>query len=138
VAKGIIDAAVKYVITDSELVIDDMLRLANAMRNFDPETVRTYQIEGVGDFVGNNSVVLPNLRSDSMQAVLAVFRGEARLADAPDQQVTPVTASTLPPRVDTTPNPSVAGTTTTSEPLPEVEATENLKGIYPPRDVVCD
>jgi LCP family protein required for cell wall assembly len=137
VAKKIIDTALKYVVTDSELTVDTMLQLANAMRSFDPTTVRTYQIEGRNDFVGNNAVVLPNLRSESMQAVLAVFRGEARLADAPDQVVTPTT-TTL-PRVDTTvPSSTTApGAPTTSVTLPEVEAEDTLKGIYPPRDVSC-
>lgn len=98
VAKRLIDTAIDNVVTDRDLTIGKMLELAGVMRDFDPETVQTYQIESRTATQNGQSVQLPLLDGENMQAILAVFRGEAALATAPDQ----VTSTSAEPDVSTT------------------------------------
>ena len=73
-----------------------------------------------------------------MQAVLAMFRGETSLADAPVQSFEPTTA---PPTVS---SPGSEATTPATEGAPATSAApatgpaENNIGIVPPRDVKCE
>ena len=80
-----------------------------------------------------------------MQAILAVFRGEATLASAPEQEFattttiardtsTTSTTSTTPAGSDA--NSSADATPTTT--LPVVSAEENNVGVAPDRSVSCD
>ena len=154
VANRLIDTAIKYVVTDDNLTVEVMLQVANAMRDFDPATVKTFQIDGTPRRISGNDVLEPRIDSDNMRAVLAVFRGEARIADAPDQvavttPVTDLTTTTTGGATGATGTTSatagststtVAATTTIAGPtttLPEVVAEENIRGIYPPRDLSC-
>ncbi len=155
VANRLIDTSLQYVVTDTNLTPDVMLQVANAMKDFDPATVATFQIEGRNRTVQGNSVLEPIIDSENMQAVLAVFRGEARIADASDFVVTDPNASTTTgptTTVDdgTTPSTSTTAsgsapvgstTTTTTTPtgttLPIAPVAENVKGLYPPRDLSC-
>ena len=93
VANRLINTSLQYVVTDTNLTPDVMLQVANAMKDFDPATVATFQIEGRSRNVSGNSVLEPIIDSENMQAVLAVFRGEARIADASDFVVTDPNAS---------------------------------------------
>jgi hypothetical protein len=82
---------------------------------------------------------------------LAVFRGEARIADASDFVVTDpnATATTGPattvvdgaaPVTSTTTSGSAPSRSTTTAPgttLPIAAVEENIKGLYPPRDLSC-
>jgi hypothetical protein len=63
-----------------------MLEFAGVMSAIDPAQITTYQIEARGDTIQGNSVLVPRISGDNMQAILAVFRGQATIADAPDQQ----------------------------------------------------
>jgi hypothetical protein len=85
-----------------------------------------------------------------MQAILAVFRGEAMLGNAPVQVIEPGSDTTeapptaQPPTTDSTDDPAVdPGTTgTVVEPapattLPSVQADENEFGIVPDKNVSC-
>jgi LCP family protein required for cell wall assembly len=147
VANRLIDAALQYVITDANLTVDVMLQVANAMKDFDPATVKTFQIDGRPRNVSGNSVLEPVIDSDNMRAVLAVFRGEARIADAPDApELTPtdpsVSATTAPATTvgGGTSTTAPSGSTSTTAPgttLPVVEVEENITGLYPPRDLTC-
>ncbi len=142
VARRLIDAVKDNVTTDTELSIDVMLELAGAMRSFDPNTVKTFQVEGRGVKKGNASVIEPVLTSDNMEAILAVFRGQARLSDAPTDETVPGDVVTVPPT--STPGSTVAPTTTAGPattvgipPTSVVEIADTERGIFPPDDPSC-
>ena len=145
VAKELIDAALKYVILDANLTAGKLLELASAMKNLDPSTMKTYQIEGLGKMVGELSVIEPRITTDNMKAVLAVFQGRARLLDAPEQifelvttTVAPTTTVASATTVATTPASTVAGQTgppTTT--LVPVYVESNSVGILPTNDPAC-
>lgn len=154
VANRLIDTALKYVVTDDNLTIDVMLQVASAMRDFDPATVKTFQIDGTPRNISGNAVLEPNIDTDNMEAVLAVFRGQARIADAPEQVIstTPTEPASSSTATSTTTTSTSAGTSSTNAgsggststtvaetttTLPEVAAEENIRGIYPPRDLSC-
>jgi LCP family protein required for cell wall assembly len=155
VAKKLIDTAIENVVTDSNLTLDVMLQVANAMKDFDPATVQTFQIEATPRTIAGNAVLEPRLGSDRMEAVLSVFRGEARLADLatvptadpnadPNASTTTIAGTTVDGTTTTTPATSTSrnGTSTTTSggpttTLPIVVAEENLEGLYPPRDLSC-
>lgn len=119
VARGLIKTAEENVVVDDELTPSMMLQFVGVLRNLDPSTVASYQIEAEGSNQGGASVLIPRIGGRNMQAVLAIFRGEAPLAGA-----TPAPASTVP-------GATVAPATGTDGP------DENTKGIVPPRDVQC-
>ena len=165
VARGLIRATTEYITTDRDLTPAEMMEFAGVMNDVDPGSILTYQIEATGRTIGGAAVLVPNIEGDNMQAVLAIFRGEASLADAPAQVFEPTTAAV--PRDSTTtttttttvapessvPADSAAGDTTTpdesapSESTPESTSVESTVaegapvqsefGIVPPRDQVC-
>lgn len=164
IAKDLIDAATQYVILDDNLTAGKMLDLASAMKNLDPSTMKTYQIEGIGKLIADMSVIEPRLTTDNMKAVLAVFQGRARLLDAPEQIFELMTTTTVVPTttvaVTTTgvPVTTVAGqtgtpaapmtmppttqpsrptTTTTTTTLVPVYVESNSVGILPTNDPAC-
>src|SRR5205085_9656955 len=65
--------------------INDMLKLSGKLRSFDPNEVRTYRIDGRGAVLGGQSVIIPDVNAPTTAAILTVFRGEARIADTPDE-----------------------------------------------------
>jgi hypothetical protein len=111
--------------------------------------MQTYQVEGLGILKNGNAVIEPHLTGENMKAILAIFRGKARLAGAPAQvfETTTTIAATTTTTASTSSSPdSIApATTTTIKPvpttttvaLPDSGATEIVKGIVPPKDVVC-
>ncbi|TVR27397.1 MAG: LytR family transcriptional regulator [Ilumatobacter sp.] len=151
VVSALIETNREYLTIDSELTLNRMLGFAGALRNLDPGAIASYQIESVPQTVAGNSVLIPRIDGDNMQAILAVFRGEATLVDAPEQEFDSTTS--VPERPD--PNSTTTSSTepadegdstgsvadtpldTTVDTLPEVEADENLLGVSPPRDVTC-
>lgn len=137
VAKQLIDAGLEYVILDDQLTPGKLLELAQAMRDLDPDTMQTYQIEGTGKMINGNSVIEPNIKSESMKAVLAVFKGEARLVDAPEQLVEDPTATTTTTRAPSGTTTSVNGTTTTTTTLPPVFVESDKIGVLPTDDPAC-
>ena len=164
-ARSLIDVATKYVVTDPGLTIDKQLQFAGVLKNLNPQTIQTYQIEGVGTVIGGAAVIEPALKGANMQAILAIFRGQAQLATAPEQvfestttsvprtttTMTPTTVvpsttakptgSTVPGATTTTRPPSTTTTTTTTTTtattLPASNAEEIVRGIYPPKDKTC-
>jgi LCP family protein required for cell wall assembly len=139
VARGLIDAAQKNVVVDSKLTLNKMLEFVGVLRDFDPGGIATYQIEANGKTISGQSVLVPSIKGDNMQAILAIFKGEAELAGAPEQVFettttvgTPSTDGSAPDTAapDTTPDSTVPVVTV---PGPE----ENTKGIVPPKDVSC-
>jgi anionic cell wall polymer biosynthesis LytR-Cps2A-Psr (LCP) family protein len=160
-ARSLIDVATKYVVTDPGLTIDKQLEFAGVLKDLDPQSIQTYQIEGVGKVISGAAVIEPRLKGDNMQAILKIFKGEAQLATAPEQvfestttsvprttttvapttTTRPSTGSTVPGVTSTTRPPSTTTTTTapatTTTTLPESNAEEIVKGIYPPKDKTC-
>ncbi|MFM7489224.1 MAG: LCP family protein [Actinomycetota bacterium] len=138
VAKDLIDAALQFVILDDQLTPGKLLELAQAMRNLDPATLKTYQVEGLGKLINGQSVIEPKLETDTMEGVLAVFQGKARLVDAPEQLVeAPAPETSAPPSTTRSTGSSttaVSGTTTT---LPPVFVESNSVGVLPTDDPAC-
>lgn len=140
VANDLIDTALDYVHTDSGLTIGRLLDLATAMRDLDPVTLRTYQIATTPATISGNQVLVPELDSDNMQAILSVFRGEARLADAPEQVLEQIYGTTtIAGTAATASDPPGTGSTAapTTSTLPLVLAEDDVFGIVPPADVSC-
>jgi len=146
VAKELIDAGLEFLILDDQLTVGKLLELAQAMRNLDPSTMSTYQIEGTGKDINGASVIEPNLKTDYMKSVLSVFQGKVRLVDAPEELLVGVdtTAAGGPSRAiespaATTVVPSVTNTasTTTSTTLPGIFLEGNQVGIVPTDDPAC-
>jgi LCP family protein required for cell wall assembly len=125
VAKSLLDTALANVRVDRELTINDLLDLAGTLRDFDPARVRTFRIDGAPTTIGGAWVIQPDTTSSYAKQLLAVFRGEARLADVQDQD--PADASTIPP-----PTGAIGGTT-----VPVVTLTDVLDGVTPPNDPTC-
>ncbi len=149
VARGLIRAATEYVVTDRDLTAARMLEFAGVMNDVDPASILTYQIEATARTINGAAVLEPNTDGENMQAILAMFRGETSLADAPVQQFEET--STAAPRGSTTTLAPVgsaeATTASTSTSVPATVAPEtsvavagpqeNQIGIVPPRDVTC-
>jgi len=154
VARGLIRATTEYITTDRDLTPAKMMEFAGVMNDVDPASILTYQIEATGRTVGGAAVLIPNTDSENMQAVLAMFRGETSLADAPEQVFEPTTAAS--PRGSTTteapdgttaensiPTSDAIETTEASETtaaettVPDGGPVENEFGIVPPRDQTC-
>jgi LCP family protein required for cell wall assembly len=138
VAGGLIKTLTQYIVTDDGLTTSKMLEFAGVMSGVDPTSITTYQIEGDDRTIQNNAVLVPSIGGDNMQAILAVFRGQATLADLPAQvfdtaapTVTDTTATEIPPP---TAEPPGAGTPDT---VPAVVADENTFGVVPDKNVTC-
>ena len=146
VARSLIDAAQRNVVVDRNLTINKMLEFVGVLRNFDPGSIATYQIEAEGAMISGNSVLLPRINGENMQSILAIFRGEASLSAAPEQVFD--TTTTEAPVTETTddggPTTTTRGATTTTSTTTTVvdvpvvtDPEENPKGIVPPRDMQC-
>ena len=150
VAGGLIETLSEYIVADPGLTPRKMLEFAGVLSGVDPTAITTYQITADPRTIQGNAVLVPSLDGDNMQAILAVFRGEAMLVDAPVQVFEPGVDSTDVP-VDTAPtstdpatastvDPGTAGTVAEPVPtttLPGVQADENLFGIVPDKNVSC-
>ncbi|MDW3214477.1 MAG: LCP family protein [Ilumatobacteraceae bacterium] len=148
VASALITTNRKYLVTDTGLTVNRMLEFANTLRRLDPADITTYRIESSSETLSNgDKVERPRIGGSNMQAILSVFSGQARLADAPDQVF--ATTTTAAPRTTTTTSPdngSSADETTedttdesvTTTTLPVIEAEENTVGIVPDRDSICN
>ena len=139
VAAKLLDATLKYVQFDSELKVNDLLDLAAQLRSFDPATVRTFRIDGVDAWVGDQQVIRPSLANAGTKQILAVFRGETSLAAVAPTTLAPTTAPTSGATSgsdEPSPPASVGGrstTTTKAAPLPG----EDEVGYLPPDDPTC-
>jgi LCP family protein required for cell wall assembly len=128
-----------YLVTDEDLTVRRMLEFANTLRRLDPSEITTYRVESSSETTDSGELVeRPRIGGSNMKAILAVFRGEATLASAPEQAFEAENTTTLPTTTITAPVPSDddAGDVVPST-LPQVEANENTVGIVPDRDVLC-
>jgi LCP family protein required for cell wall assembly len=143
VANDLLNAALKNVITDDQLTPRGMLDLAQAMRDLNTRTVATYTIDSYPKRIGELSVLIPQIKSESMKQVLEIFQGRS-----------PVTAQKA--STHTTNNPTIvlvakriaiATTTTTPETttittaptttIPTATALQKTVGVVPPDDPTC-
>ncbi len=159
VIRALIQTSDDYVVLDSDLSLNKQLEFAGVLQAIDPAQITTYQIEAKGTTIQGQSVLLPQTGGGNMQAVLALFRGQATLADAPEQVFATTTAPTTTERaaddnapettldspvdaVDTDTDSDTATNTDTVvsgpvETLPEVEADANSKGFFPDPAATC-
>ena len=143
VARALIDTNSKYVTVDSELTITKMLEFAGLLRSLQPDDITSFQIEFTPRTISGNAVLVPRLEGDNMKSILAVFRGEAAIASAPEQVFEAETTTPLRPGQTTLAPETSAGDATNGDAdtvdstLPGVSPEENLIGIAPPRDQNC-
>lgn len=141
VVAALIDTNSRYLTIDSGLTLNRMLEFAGVLQTLQPGAIGSFQIQSERQIIAGNDVLVPRLGGDNMQAVLAVFRGEAAIADAPDQvDDTAPPSTTAPDGPDVTaapPGSSPSSDDTTATTLPEVAPEENLLGVAPPRDATC-
>ncbi len=141
VAGGLIETLSEYIVADPDLTPRKMLEFAGVLSGVDPTEITTYQITADARTVSGNAVLVPSLGGDNMQAILAVFRGEATLGDAPDQVIEPGADVTVAPSptdqaIDSGPDDTTPDSATTTT-LPSVQADENDFGFVPDKNVSC-
>lgn len=132
VATALLQTNRQYLTIDTELTVGRMLEFAGVLRSLDPNAIASYQIESTSQNVSGQSVQIPQTKGENMQEILAIFRGEAPLAAAPDQVFESTTSAVPLPGVTT--GDSAPTTATTA---PAVGPEENTLGISPPRDITC-
>jgi LCP family protein required for cell wall assembly len=157
VIRALIQTSDDYLIYDNGLSVNKMLEFAGVLRNVDPASITSYQIEASGQNIQGASVLIPRLDGDNMRAVLAVFQGVATLVEAPEQVFEePAKTTTSAPSSAADDDAEVTSTTLDSpieladeaptataeavpfETLPVVEAEVNSKGIFPDPNVSCN
>jgi anionic cell wall polymer biosynthesis LytR-Cps2A-Psr (LCP) family protein len=133
VATALLETNREYLTIDSELTVGKMLEFAGVLRSLDPNAIASYQIESSSQNVSGQSVQIPRTDGENMQSILAIFRGEAELAGAPDQIFESTTIAAPRPGATTDETAPAPASTAPSGDRPE----ENTLGISPPRDVTC-
>jgi LCP family protein required for cell wall assembly len=143
VANELLNAALKNVITDDRLTPITMLQLAQAMRKINTSGIPTYTVEGSGEMIGDQAVLVPRIQNDTMREILALFQGKASFA-------TPGSAANA-PSPDTTSAEGAMGAIistvaylnseptngVTSTTIPVVTPQQNTYGVSPPNDPTC-
>lgn len=149
VASGILNAALKNIITDDKLSPLTVLQLGQAMKNFNTETMGSYTMPGVGQMVDDMAVIIPDLESATSKKILAVFQGKASLkttipsaTPAASATVTTTTlaaiaASTTTTVAKTSPTKAPQSTSSTTTTVPSVAIEQTARGIVPPNDPNC-
>ena len=148
VAAKLIDATLKYVQFDSELRVNDLLDLATQLRSFDPATVRTFRIDGVDAWVGDQQVIRPVLTNAGTKQILAVFRGDEPLSAMDATTTTDVPSAAVPSTAGGTDDTATSGpSSTTAVQAPPARSTtstrptplpgEDSVGYLPPDDPTC-
>ena len=143
VATGIMNAALKNIITDDKLTPLTVLQLGQAMKNFDTATMGSYTMPGTGTMIDQAAVILPDLESSTSKKILAVFQGKASLSTtikgATTTTIATTTTTTLAALAATTVPRSGSSktTTTTSTTVPKVVIDQSTRGVVPPNDPTC-
>lgn len=138
VARALITSLQKDIVTEAGFTVDDMLEFAGVLRDVNPDSIRTYQIEAKGMMISGNSVLDPRIEGENMVAILAIFQGTAPLAGAPEQTFeTTTSVATTTTRVPG--GTAVSATTVPATTTTVAEPEENIKGdILPDPTLVCD
>ena len=147
VASGILNAALKNVITDDRLNALTVLQLGQAMKSFDTNTMGSYTMPGVGQMIDKAAVIVPDMESDTSKKILSVFQGKASLAttvktsttptafDATDSSTLMITSAVM--KIAAVTSTTVAPSTTTTT-LPSVNIKQDTRGVVPPNDPTCE
>jgi len=138
VANSLLNAALKNVITDDQLTPRGMLALAETMRDLNTRTVATYTIESYPKQIGELSVLIPSIKSETMKQILAIFQGRASLVAQKVVANTTNDATVIfaAQRIATSPSST---STTIAEPITGDNANPLQKtiGVVPPYDPTC-
>lgn len=144
VANNLLNAALKNVITDDQLTPRGMLDLAQAMRDLNTRTVATYTIDSYPKRIGELSVLIPLIKSESMKQVLEIFQGRSQLTaqKASIQTINKPTIVLVAQRIAiaTTTTLATPETTTTQTPpttIPTSSVLQKTVGVVPPDDPTC-
>jgi LCP family protein required for cell wall assembly len=142
-ANALLNVALSRVITDDRLTPRDLLSLAQAMRKLNTSSVNSYTIEWSMLRIGGESVLSPITNTDSMQAILALFRGQVALGEesafAPPLMrtasliVLPFAQLTLDSWASIETADTINTVDTTLPPAPQQERL----GVFPPDDPTC-
>ncbi len=134
VAQKLIDAAIKQVKVDKDFTINDMLNLAGKLRGFDPAKIRSYRIESSTD----SDPLYFDANSSYNKKILTVFRGQARLADAPlNSDLVSGTTTTATTVENSTTTSGSSSNTSTPSTTAVVDVKENTLGVAPTKDLTC-
>jgi LCP family protein required for cell wall assembly len=148
VATGVLNAALKNVITDDRLNALTVLQLGQAMKNFDANTMGSYTMPGIGQVVDKASVIMPDFESEQSKKILSVFQGKASLSStlkktsniAPSTEFTElaaVVATSSVMRLAMSKPAAATTTSTTTTTVPAVVIQQETKGIVPVDDSNC-
>ena len=133
-ANALLNVALARVITDDRLTPPDLLTLAQAMRKLNTSSVNSYTVEWSMRRIGGESVLMPITKSESMQAILALFRSQVAQGDesafAPSSMRT---ASLVILPFAQLMLDKLTSTDTTVPPAPQQERL----GVFPPDDATC-
>lgn len=156
-ANALLNVALQRVITDDQITPRDLLSLAQAMRNLDTTGVDSYTVEWSMRRIGGESVLIPLLDTESMRAILAVFRGQAvveRTAMSEESETKGSDAQDADARDNLTAVERTAFISTlqltsfvltslfadddsTSTTVPVVSPRQQRLGVFPPNDPSC-
>lgn len=134
-ARGVLKTVQDYVVFDQGFSTEDALRFIGVLVRVDPTSVTTYQIEVARLLLPGADVLEPKLKGENMQAILAIFKGEAAIVGAPAQVFATTTTAAAPGT--TGPATSVAATTTTGAATSTATATVDT-AVAPEEQVVGD
>ena len=133
-ANALLNVALSRVITDDRLTPRDLLSLAQAMRKLNTSSVNSYTVEWSMRRIGGESVLMPITNTESMQAILALFRSQVAQGDesafAPSSMRT---ASLVILPFAQLMLDKLTSTDTTVPPAPQQERL----GVFPPDDATC-
>ena len=133
-ANALLNVALARVITDDRLTPRDLLSLAQAMRKLNTSSVNSHTVEWSMRRIGGESVLMPITNTESMQAILALFRSQVAQGDesafAPSSMRT---ASLVILPFAQLVLDILTSTDTTVPPAPQQERL----GVFPPDDATC-
>ncbi len=133
VANDLLNAALKNVITDDQLTPRGMLTLAQAMRDLNTRTVATYTIESYPKRIGEMSVLIPSIKSETMQQILGIFQGKTSLTvqgaamhKTEDLKIQLISQRTV-----------IGKTMSPTTTIPNTTPSQKTVGVVPPNDPAC-
>ena len=139
-ARGVLKTVQDYVVFDQGFSTEDALRFIGVLVRIEPTAVTTYQIEVARLLLPGADVLEPKLKGENMQAILAIFRGEAQIAGAPAQvfDTTATTSATTSATTDTTTTTIATTSATTATTMPVDTAGAPASASAPEEQIVGD